>query len=273
MRSMPARSRSLRREIARRRSLLPLCRRGVRRSGSTRLSASYPRENRAPRWRTRSMFRDGTRMDAGTSRSAQTRSTLCCAIRRRSWISSASVYPQGAADRAAVDTDFDPGRFRNEAFFDALYGDCRKGDVAKQLVPVVWLPEALGPHRHGDARQWRSRASARGLRRDSTRCRTLIARAAYPTAGTYDCRPVKDTGRLSMHAYGAAIDLNLKFSNYWLWEAQGRRHSLSERDAARRSSTSSSAMASSGAGAGITTTPCISNTGRNSWQTNHEPSR
>jgi hypothetical protein len=32
---------------------------------------------------------------------------------------------------------------------------------------------------------------------------------------------VKDTGRLSMHAYGAAIDLNLKFSNYWLWEAKG----------------------------------------------------
>ena len=24
-----------------------------------------------------------------------------------------------------------------------------------------------------------------------------------------------------MHSYGAAIDLNLKFSNYWLWEAKG----------------------------------------------------
>ena len=48
-----------------------------------------------------------------------------------------------------------------------------------------------------------------------------IRRAATPTAGTYACRPVKDTGRLSMHSYGAAIDLNLKFSNYWLWETKG----------------------------------------------------
>jgi len=43
-------------------------------------------------------------------------------------------------------------------------------------------------------------------------------RAAYPIAGTYKCRAVADAGQPSMHAYGAAIDLNLAYSNYWMWE-------------------------------------------------------
>ena len=34
-----------------------------------------------------------------------------------------------------------------------------------------------------------------------------------PSAGTYNCRPVQDTGNLSVHAYGAAIDLATKFGD------------------------------------------------------------
>jgi hypothetical protein len=45
--------------------------------------------------------------------------------------------------------------------------------------------------------------------------------AAFPKAGAYVYRPVKDTEWLSMHAYGAAIALNLKSSNYWLWKLKG----------------------------------------------------
>ena len=45
-----------------------------------------------------------------------------------------------------------------------------------------------------------------------------IKHAAYPIAGVYSCRPVKDTGRLSMHSYAAAIDLNVTRSDYWLWQ-------------------------------------------------------
>jgi hypothetical protein len=39
----------------------------------------------------------------------------------------------------------------------------------------------------------------------------------YPIGGTYACRPVADTGQTSMHGWGAAIDINTKFSDYWLW--------------------------------------------------------
>jgi len=38
-----------------------------------------------------------------------------------------------------------------------------------------------------------------------------------PSAGTYNCRPIAQTNRLSVHAYGAAIDLATKFGDYWLW--------------------------------------------------------
>ena len=44
-----------------------------------------------------------------------------------------------------------------------------------------------------------------------------IKRAAYPIAGTYNCRAVADTGQPSPHSYGIAIDLNTAFSDYWYW--------------------------------------------------------
>lgn len=44
-----------------------------------------------------------------------------------------------------------------------------------------------------------------------------IKQAAYPSAGTYNCRAVADTGEASPHSYGIAIDLNLAFSDYWFW--------------------------------------------------------
>src|SRR5262249_32825383 len=38
----------------------------------------------------------------------------------------------------------DPGRFRNVAFFDKMYGDCRKGEVQKRMQKVPWLPKSGG---------------------------------------------------------------------------------------------------------------------------------
>jgi hypothetical protein len=37
-----------------------------------------------------------------------------------------------------------------------------------------------------------------------------------PTAGTYNCRTIDKTSRLSVHAFGAAIDIAARFGNYWL---------------------------------------------------------
>jgi hypothetical protein len=111
----------------------------------------------------------------------------------------------------------DPGRFRNEAFFQKLYGDCRRSEVDRHMVAFTWLPKSWGK----TVRATNVEGVADRLKAISAEIDVLpraIARAAYPIAGVLSCRPVADTGRMSMHSYGSAIDLNLAFSDYWLWQ-------------------------------------------------------
>jgi hypothetical protein len=42
-------------------------------------------------------------------------------------------------------------------------------------------------------------------------------RYLVPSAGTYNCRVIAGTSLLSMHSYGAAIDLSTRVSAYWQW--------------------------------------------------------
>ncbi len=43
-----------------------------------------------------------------------------------------------------------------------------------------------------------------------------------PSAGTYNCRSVACSSVRSMHGFGAAIDLNVKKSDYWHWSKDPR---------------------------------------------------
>src|SRR5882757_3313665 len=52
-------------------------------------------------------------------------------------------YPLGG-DLKVPAANEDPGRIRNEKFFLKMYGDCRKGEVAKRLAPVAWMPARRG---------------------------------------------------------------------------------------------------------------------------------
>jgi hypothetical protein len=104
----------------------------------------------------------------------------------------------------------DPGRFRNEAFFKKMYGDCNAGDVKKNLVTVIWLPRSWGKA----IQVTRVNGVADRLREISAEIDGLgpaVKAAAFPIAGVLSCRPVADTGKMSMHGYAAAIDLNLIF--------------------------------------------------------------
>jgi hypothetical protein len=163
------------------------------------------------------VFRDGTRMDAGAADPAKPFAAL---LRDATILDQFQLtYPRGAPI-VPPSADFDPGRFRNEAFFAKLYGDCREGAVTRRLVPVVWLPKSWGH----TILVTRANGVADHLREVSAEIDAMpasVRRTAWPIAGTYNCRAVKDTGRPSMHSYGVAIDLNLKFSNYWQWEAKG----------------------------------------------------
>ncbi len=48
-------------------------------------------------------------------------------------------YPLGPVVKAPGVNE-DPGRIRYEPLFVKMYGDCRKGEVAKRLKPVAWMP-------------------------------------------------------------------------------------------------------------------------------------
>jgi hypothetical protein len=158
------------------------------------------------------LFRDGSRMDA---REIDPNKPFDLLLREASVMDQFRLaYPRGGPI-VPPPRDFDPGRFRNEAFFNKIYGDCRV--LKPDLVTVRWVDgtNALFA-RANDAAEHLGAVAV-----DIASLPPKLRRAAWPIAGTYSCRPVKDTGRLSMHAYGAAIDLNLKFSNYWLWDAHG----------------------------------------------------
>jgi hypothetical protein len=42
-----------------------------------------------------------------------------------------------------------------------------------------------------------------------------------PPAGTYNCRTIAGTDRLSAHGFGIAIDIATKDADYWRWSKPG----------------------------------------------------
>jgi hypothetical protein len=175
------------------------------------LLAAYPDTLAAVRGN-QLIFRDGRALDLGSADCQKADDDVL----RNASILDQFRYPYPREPVIAPPAS-DPGRFRNKAFFDAMYGDCSKGAVAPRLVSVVWLPKGWGRQIEFTS----VNGAAEALRAVSAEIDVLPdheRRAAYPIAGTYKCRTVADAGQPSMHAYGAAIDLNLGYSNYWMWE-------------------------------------------------------
>jgi len=110
----------------------------------------------------------------------------------------------------------DPGRARNIPFFDKMYGDCHSGMAARNLTDVAWLPKKWG-HRLSVTRvnDVAGRLAAVSKELDDLPARFDVF--LFPSAGTYNCRPIAGTNRVSAHGYGIAIDLSTKESDYWLW--------------------------------------------------------
>ena len=164
------------------------------------------------------IFRDGTRQnlsDGKTDKSFDEK------LKNGSLIDQLSLpYPKGVLTKPPGPQD-DPGRFRNTAFFDKMYGDCDKGETQKHLIDIRWFT--------GKVRVTTVNGVAERLRAVAMEIDHLpknIKRYAYPSAGAFNCRVVKDTGKRSMHAYGAAIDINTAFSDYWLWRKGGYRNRI-----------------------------------------------
>ncbi|HTV71693.1 MAG TPA: M15 family metallopeptidase [Rhizobiaceae bacterium] len=116
--------------------------------------------------------------------------------------------------------DFDPGRIRVEPLFRALYGDCQKEEMWSRMRSIAWVPA----HGGGTVSITTMNGADKALEAVSQELDKLpkaFGKYLVPLGGTYNCRLIAGTSRMSMHAYGAAIDLNTKYSAYWRWQKPG----------------------------------------------------
>jgi predicted esterase len=118
-------------------------------------------------------------------------------------------YRTGAI-RPILDPGEDPGRERDEAFFDATYGSSAK-DVEAALVPVTVNGQVLRVHRKIEA-PFR-RVAARLT--EAIRAEPSLGPKLTSFGGTFNWRPIAGTTRRSAHAWGIAIDLDPVTSDYW----------------------------------------------------------
>ena len=128
-------------------------------------------------------------------------------------------YPAGTP-AAVPPVDADPGRARPAALFNKMYGDCRKGEVARHLVEVAWLP-SRGPQ---TVKATTINSVAQKLAAISAELDALPAeftKFLVPSAGTYNCRTIAGTEQSSAHSYGIAIDISVKHAHYWRWSKPG----------------------------------------------------
>lgn len=163
------------------------------------------------------VWHDGTRLPIGAAEPARPFETM---------LRSASIADQLRQDYAPgpmagpPPREQSPGRLRNTAFFQAMYGECARGGVAPRLRRVTWMPRT----RPQPLQVTTVNDVAGRLERVIEALEALPDRVkAYllPSAGSFACRGTADAGLPSMHAYGAAIDIATRHADYWVW-ARGR---------------------------------------------------
>ena len=127
-------------------------------------------------------------------------------------------YPRASKGEERPPRPNDPGRVRSDAFFRALYG-ASEAQARGTLRNVPWVPKLGGgtvavTTRFGVADKLAA-ASA-----ELERLPPAFHKYLRPSAGTFLWRNIAGTNRLSVHSFGAAIDINTHYANYWRWDEQ-----------------------------------------------------
>lgn len=112
----------------------------------------------------------------------------------------------------------DSTRVRDTKLFQKLYGSTKK-EVMKNLTFVQWLPKTLNKtilfnkrHHAADALQ--------NVSYELDKLDKKYLKFLDNLGGTFNYRAIAKTSRLSMHSFGIAIDLHVKYGNYWLWSSE-----------------------------------------------------
>jgi hypothetical protein len=108
----------------------------------------------------------------------------------------------------------DPGRNRYEPLFRKMYGDSA-AQVRRHLTTISWFGQKVRVTKVNDVHRHLA-AVERDLRQLVKR-NPALKKYLTPIGGTFKWRKIAGTNRLSVHSFGAAIDINVKYSAYWRW--------------------------------------------------------
>ena len=121
------------------------------------------------------------------------------------------AYPVAEAGALDPGVNEDPGRIRNEAFFRKLYGNSAD-EVEAKLASAHWVGSSRAQVTTLFDIDARLERVARALEADPE-----LAPYAESPGGGFNWRVISGTNLLSVHAFGAAFDINTEFADYWRW--------------------------------------------------------
>lgn len=131
----------------------------------------------------------------------------------------AFTYPYPLQGKV-LDSNLDTSRVRQIDFYKAIYGHSKQ-EVAEHIVKLPWFDRVF--HKSyiyvsgfNDVAQ----AFVRVMRRLAD-----LPQAYYQFLSDQDAfywRNIADSNNLSAHSFGIALDINTKFSRYWLWDKKER---------------------------------------------------
>jgi len=120
-------------------------------------------------------------------------------------------YPTNICPDNNLPVNFDPGRIRNVSFFKKMYGQ-NKAEVKRNLVKINWFGQQIYVTRINSIDK-----KLNAIIADLKKLPGKFRKFYHPSKGAFNWRPIAGTERLSIHSFGAAIDLNTRFADYWLW--------------------------------------------------------
>jgi D-alanyl-D-alanine carboxypeptidase len=148
-------------------------------------------------------------------------------------------YEFGEAGLPAA-AESDPGRVRNEEFFEKMYGACHKQpanacsevtcSASAHLERIPWMPESGGGMMQATAINGAG-AKLRTVAHEIEALGPEFSRYLVPSGGSYVPRCISRTTRLSVHSFGIAFDINPQYGQYWQY---GLAASLGERQVRER---------------------------------------
>lgn len=115
-----------------------------------------------------------------------------------------------------ISKNHDPGRIRSEELLKAMYG-ATKPEVEKNLTTIIWCPTLIN--------QRLRITTINGVDKQVQKISDELdkhpeVKEYLTSSGTFNWRLIKGTSRLSTHSFGMAIDIAVKYSNYWQWDCR-----------------------------------------------------